>query len=265
MVAGSRAEGDGVPITRLRALIVDDEPLARQRLRDLLADIPAVLVVGEAGDGVAALDAVRTLQPDVLFLDVHMPELNGVEVVAELDPDRRPHVIFATAYDDYAVHAFDAHAVDYLMKPISPERLGQAVERAARRATHDGSASGQALDGLLDAHRRANYRTRFAVRAQHRFVIVDVTDLRYIEAADNYVRLHAQDGTYLFRSTMAALEESLDPAHFLRIHRSYILRIDQVSAIEPWAPGEYSFNLTAGDRIVSSRSYARRIRSAFGL
>lgn len=252
----------------LRTLIVDDEPLARQRLMDLLADIPEVEVVAEASDGAEALDAVQEHAPDLMFLDVQMPELTGLEVMAELESDRRPATIFATAYDDYAVSAFDAHAVDYLMKPIAPDRLRVAVDRALerRRSTGDASSEEAALDKLLDEMAtRTGHRTRFAVKVQNRFVIVDVAELSHIEAEGNYVRLHTPNDSYLYRTTMTALESSLDPAAFVRIHRSYILRIDKVSYIEGWAPSEYLFRMEGGQEIVSSRGYARRVRDEFGL
>jgi two-component system, LytTR family, response regulator len=251
----------------LKTLVVDDEPLARQRLVDLLAGMPEVEVVGEAATGAEALEMLRKTSPDLMFLDINMPEMSGLETLKQVEPERRPAVIFATAHDEYAVNAFEEHAVDYLLKPISLHRLCVAVERVSARGSGSKAQSSQdGVDRLLRGLERASsYRTRVTVRSSNRFVVVEVTDILYIEAADNYVRLHTADASYLYRSTMSGIERVLDPKDFLRIHRSLMIRVDQVKMLEPWGLGEYSFVLESGKKLISSRSYRRSIREAFGI
>jgi two-component system, LytTR family, response regulator len=251
----------------LRAVIVDDEPLARRRLTDLLEAVPEVELIAEASASAEALRVIRDLAPDLVFLDVEMPEMNGLELVAQLDPERRPQIVFATAYDAYGVDAFDAAAVDYLMKPISAERLRQSIDRvlARRELAGRGQSEAEIEPSGIGEDAGAGHRLRLAVRKNERFLVVDVGTIAWIEAADNYVRIHAPEGPFLYRCTMAEMERSLDPSEFLRIHRSIIIRIDQVRAIEPWGLGEYSFVLAAGKRLVSSRTYRANVRRVFGI
>jgi two-component system, LytTR family, response regulator len=251
----------------VRALVVDDETLARRRLLDLLHDHPQVEVVGEAVTGAEALGMWKALKPDLVFLDIQMPEMDGLDVLKQMSRADRPEVVFATAHDAYAVAAFEEHAVDYLLKPITADRLRVALERVFARL--DGERTQPTANGierlLNDLERASSFRTRFGVRSKDRFVVVDVGDVAYIEAADNYVRMHTETGAYLYRSTMSEMERSLDPKQFLRIHRSLMIRIDRVRVLEPWGLGEYSFMLAGGKKLVSSRSYCRQIREAFGI
>jgi two-component system LytT family response regulator len=251
----------------IRTLVVDDEALSRERLTTLLAQEPDVEVVGECAGGRDAVERIRELRPDLVFLDVQMPEVDGFQVVAQLDPENAPAVVFATAYDEFALRAFDAAAADYLLKPVGPERLAVALDRvrarlpAGRTHTPLDPRVSSLLEGMATA---GEHRERFAVRTGGRFVIVRADEIAWVEAADNYVRLHTATETHLFRATMAEMERMLDPRRFLRIHRSAIIAVDQVRAIEPWGLGEHQFVLADGTRLTSSRGYRKAIRSVFG-
>jgi two-component system LytT family response regulator len=252
--------------TVLRTLVVDDEALARERLRTLLAGHADVRLVGECASGGEAVEAILAEAPDLVFLDVQMPGRSGLDVVAEVGPERMPAVVFATAYDEFALRAFDANAVDYLLKPIGEERLGEALERVRRRL---GAAAGPRLDpGLLAVLEQLGaapaYRARFAVRTGEKFHIVRAADITWIEAADNYVRLHVPGGAHLLRATVRDMEAMLDPRRFLRIHRSIVVNVDRVKTLTSWGLGEYLFELTDGTKLSSSRRYRRAIRDAFG-
>ncbi|HYR11194.1 MAG TPA: LytTR family DNA-binding domain-containing protein [Longimicrobium sp.] len=249
----------------LRTIIVDDEPLARERLRMLLAGVEGVEVVAECADGMEAVETIRRMEPDVVFLDVQMPGLDGFDVVERLGDDI-PIIVFCTAYDEYALRAFDANAVDYLLKPIDTPRLSEAVTRARRRADADRTTRlPAAMHELLAAMGRAPERpSRLSVREGERFVVVRVDEIIWIEAADNYVLLHLPDAVHRYRATMAEIEALLQPQRFLRIHRSIILNVDQVKVIESWGLGEYLFVLSNGRKLASSRRYRQPIRDTFG-
>jgi two-component system, LytTR family, response regulator len=231
---------------RVRALIVDDEPLARDRIRDLLASDAEVEVAGECGDGVAAVEAIRALGPDLVFLDVQMPERGGFDVVAEIGTDRMPVVVFVTAYDDYALKAFEAHALDYILKPFDEARFRGALARAK---AHVRAARGT----------RPRFLTRLMVKSGDRFVFVKDDEIDWIEADGNYVRLHATGGEHLLRETIRGLEARLDPERFLRIHRSTIVNLDRVREIHPLFHGEYRVVLSDGTKLTLSRGYRDRL------
>ena len=249
----------------LRALVVDDEALARERLRTLLAAHPDVRVVRECASGGEAVKAIAAEEPDLVFLDVQMPGGTGFDVVAEVGPERMPAVIFATAYDEFALQAFDANAVDYLLKPIGEERLGKALQRVRGRLA---AAAPQFTPGFLAVLEKLNatgaYRDRFAVRTGDRFHVVRADDVAWIEAADNFVKLHAPGGPHLLRATMRDVQAMLDPRRFLRIHRSTIVNVDRVRTLTAWGLGEYLFELADGTKLTSSRRYRAAIRDIFG-
>ena len=252
-------------MSELRALIVDDEALARERLATLLAAHPDVRVVGECAGADEAVDAIAAEAPDLVFLDVQMPGGGGFGVVAEVGPERMPAVVFATAYDEFALRAFDANAVDYLLKPIGEERLGEALRRVRGRLSAPGPRLGPGVLAALEKlGAPAAYRDRFAVRAGERFHIVRAADVTWIEAADNYVRLHGPGGAHLLRATLREVEAMLDPRRFLRIHRSIIVNVDRVQSLSPWGLGEYLFELSDGKKLSSSRRYRAAVRDAFG-
>ena len=242
----------------MRVLIVDDEAVARRRIRRLLAAEPDVLTVDECGDGASALDAMTDGNPDVVFLDVQMPELDGFEVIRALGPDGLPPIVFVTAHDRYAVRAFDVHAVDYLLKPFTRERFRRALGRvreAARRTNRDLAVA--ALIEDLRAGRR--YAARVPVRIDDRFVLIELRHVDWIEAADNYVQLHAGSREYLVRETLSALELRLDPQRFVRIHRSTIVRIDAVTELRPASHGDFEVVLRTGARLTLTRTWRQAL------
>lgn len=251
----------------IRVLLVDDEPLVRRGLRSLLAEEAGVEIVGEARNGAEAVSLIQDEAPDLVFLDVQMPGLDGLGVLAALAPEDRPAVVFVTAFDQYAVRAFDLHAVDYLLKPFDPPRFRTALERARERLRPGARAAGQeALSGLLAELQRQTGTggpDRLAVREGGRIVLVPVEEIDWIEAADNYVRLHRGNRYHLLRESLGRLEETLDPRRFARIHRSAMVNLSRVKALEPAPGGEYDVILTDGRRLTLSRSYRDRFQGRF--
>jgi two-component system LytT family response regulator len=241
----------------LRILIVDDEPIARRRLKTLLKSEPSVEIVGESEDGESALEAIRRLRPDLVFLDVQMPGLDGFDVIELLASAECPAVIFVTAYDQYAMRAFDVHAVDYLLKPFARSRLRQALARAAALA---GRADNLArLHALVDSVRADQPLRRFLVKTTGRVYAVRTDDVESLEAAGHYVELRTASATHLVRDSIAAIERRLDPARFVRIHRSAIVNVDKVKELHPAFHGEFEVVLAAGRRLRCSRTYAAEL------
>lgn len=248
---------------KIRTLIVDDEALARAKLRQLLAAEADVEIVGEAADGKRALELILEASPDLLFLDVQMPELDGFGVLSGLGDDRPPCVIFVTAHDKFAVQAFEAHAAEYLLKPFGRERLSRALDRA-RTLLRQGSAAKadlQPLTGLLaETARRTWAGGRIAVKSEGRILLLKVDELDWIEAADNYAVLHVGKESHVLRETMNSLEGRLDPERFLRLNRSTIVNLEQIRDFEPLFHGEYSVRLRNGVKVTCSRGYRERLR-----
>lgn len=235
---------------RLRAIIVDDEDLARTVLREHLAAHPDVEIVGECANGFQAVKAVADLRPDLIFLDIQMPKLNGFEVL-ELLPDP-PAVVFVTAFDAYAVKAFDVHAIDYLLKPFSPERLAEALQQALARVARGSRDQLAAL--VAEARQREAPVERILVRDGARVHVVPVDKLDYIEAQDDYICLHSEGKRYLKEQTMGQVEALLDPKRFVRIHRSYILNIERIARVELYAKDSRIAILQSGTKLPVSRS-----------
>jgi two-component system LytT family response regulator len=242
---------------KIRTLIVDDEELARVRIRELLAREDDVEVVGECGDGEEALAAVAALAPDLVFLDVQMPEMDGFEVLQALPAARAPVVVFVTAYDEFALRAFDAHAIDYLLKPVHPERFATALERVRALVSRARSlAVEERLDALLDSlGARRRWMERFVVRTGTRIHLVPAVDVDWIEAEGNYVRLHAGKRSHLLRAAMGTLSARLDPDRFLRIHRSLIVNVDRLREVHTYGKGSYVLVLADGTQLTSSTGY----------
>jgi two-component system, LytTR family, response regulator len=242
---------------------VDDEPLARERVRALLAAEDGVDVVAECGDGAAAVSTVAEQRPDLLILDIQMPEMDGFEVLDALEPDTLPAVVFVTAYDEYALRAFDVHAVDYVLKPIDPGRFHTALERARERLNTGAAALGHAtLRRLLDDLRAARPRpVRFVVRSGDRLGFVRADEVDWVESGGNYVKLHAGGRTHLMRGTLKAVEARLDHESFVQIHRSLIVNLDRVASLEPYFHGEYVVTMKDGSKLTSSRSHSARLRA----
>ena len=261
-----------------RVLIADDEPLARERLRMLLEEWPAFEVAAECEHGGEAVEAILSLKPDLVFLDIRMPELDGIEVAQVLAEEAArgvtpPVVVFVTAFDGYALRAFEVNARDYLTKPVDRERLGRALDRAAEtlalRASSATAPAGEgqaALDPSLVAfleslRRERDYPVRFLVRdARGGLYFVRADDIEWVEAEENYVRLHAGGRSHLVRDTMRGFREKLDPARFLRVHRSAIVNVDRIARVEPYARGEYTLTLADGTRLTSSRAHSDDLR-----
>ena len=252
--------------TDFTALVVDDEPLLRRDLARLLAALPGVTVLGEAAHGVAALEEIERLAPDVVFLDVQMPELDGLGVVAALDPARAPLIVFVTAYDRYALQAFEAQAVDSLLKPFDPARLGQTVGRVRERLAGSRALELARVTGALHAPAGGSprYLDRIAARGARATVVVPLVEVHWIEAADNYVRLHTPGGIHATRRTMRDLEQLLDPATFARIHRSTIVRLDQVRDLRPLGDGDWEVRLKDGTPLTLTRSYKDGFEARLG-
>lgn len=248
----------------LRALVVDDEPLARDNVRLALEKELDVEVIAECPDGEAAIEAIRELEPDIVFLDVQMPGLTGFDVVEEIGPEEMPAVVFVTAFDEHALRAFEVHALDYVLKPFDDERFGDAVDHARRtlRARRDEESFRRGLSALLNDVQggsseggRSRFASRLMVRLRDRIHFVRTEDVDWFEAAGNYVRLHVADRSHLIRSTMSAIEERLDPQQFVRIHRSTIVNVDRIKEIQPWAGGDYLAILKSGQQLRISRGY----------
>lgn len=253
----------------LRVLIVDDEPLARERIRALLAGDPDIEILGECASGEDALRTIRVAHPDLLFLDVQMPGMDGFDTLAAAaaaDPSRVPAVIFVTAYDQHAVRAFEVHAQDYLLKPFDRARFDAALGRAkAAVASARGGGITERLAELLDGQERAR-RTlrRLVVNASGRIVFLNVSEIDWIEAAGNYVRLHLGTDAHLLRETMNSIESRLNPELFYRIHRSHIVNIERIKELQPWFNGEYVVILRNGARLTLSRGYREKLQEKLG-
>ncbi len=236
----------------LSVLIVDDEPIARLALARLLREQADVEIVGEYGDGASALAAIRAHSPDLVFLDIQMPEMTGLEVAAALGT-QLPATVFVTAYEQYAVRAFEANALDYLVKPFSRERFAQTLQRARdrlARGAEDPRRVAEALDAL---RRREDYLERVPVRVDERVVLVAVDDIVWIRANRNTVELHLKDATHELRQTMSALAAKLDPRRFARVHRSAIVNVRRVREIHPWFNGHHVLTLDTGQQLRMSR------------
>lgn len=247
----------------IEALIIDDEPLAREKVRGFLDNEGDIQIVAECRDGKEALEAIEEHRPQLVFLDVQMPEMDGFEVLANVEPDHLPTVIFTTAFDQYALKAFDVHAVDYLLKPFDRERFRQAMKRARgdieRRQMGDMRGHIQAL---LDhvAERRPKPPQRLVIKSSGRVVFLKVDDIDWIDAAGNYVKLHAGGESHLLRETMSRLEERLDGTKFIRIHRSTIVNIECIKELQQQFHGDYLVVLKSGQRLTLSRSYREKIQ-----
>ncbi len=249
----------------LRVLVVDDEPPARAEVRRILETQPDVEIVGECGDGAAAIARIRADAPDLVFLDIQMPGVTGFGVIREIGADAMPPVIFVTAYEEFALRAFEAHALDYLLKPYEEERLLAALEHARtrlRRPEPDDDVRLHAFTEFLAGDARRTYPEVFAVRAGERYQVVRVAEIRWVEAEGSYVRLHLATGDRLMRQSISAMEESLlDPAQFLRTHRGAIVNLARIVAVEPVSRAEYAVILDDGSRVPCSRGYRDQLRA----
>ena len=247
---------------KIRALIADDEPLAREWVRGAVAEDPDLEVIGESGDGFEAAEAIRRLKPDLVFLDVQMPGLDGFGVLEALSPEEIPAVVFVTAFDQYAVRAFEAQAVDYLIKPFSRERVEEAVRRVRElvkgRSLEDFRES---IGRIVEKIRRdRSFPEWVLLKADGKNVFVKVRDIDWIESSRNNVRIHVGPTVYLLHETTSAIASRLDPKKFLRIHRSSIVNIERIRELHPWFNGDYAVILRDGTQLTLSASYRDRLR-----
>jgi two-component system, LytTR family, response regulator len=250
----------------MTVLIADDEPPARRYLRSLLAEPGGGEILGEARSGVETVAAIRALRPDVIFLDVQMPEGSGFDVLRELGPEGLPVVVFATAYDTYALRAFEANALDYLLKPFDRARFEMALHRALDQVRRlRGEVDPRLLSLFRDVEQRARSLDRIPIRNGVRTRLIDADVIDYLEAQGNYVQLHAGKESHLVRETLGALEEKLDPRRFLRVHRSLIVNLDRIVEVESLFAGEYVLFLRDGRRLTTGRSYRARVQEALRL
>lgn len=243
----------------LKALIIDDEHLARQRVRQLLEREADVEVLGECENGVEAVEAIEAKHPDLVFLDIQMPELDGFGVIEHVGPRKMPATIFVTAFDRHALRAFESHALDYLLKPFDVERFQTALERARRWLKGDRDLD--RLEALVDQLRKEQpHADRFLVKSGERHVLVRAALIQWIEAEDNYVRLHVEGTSHLLRQTMTGMLGRLDPRQFRRIHRSAIVNLDAIRELQPWTGGDHLVIMKDGTKLTLSRTY----RDQFG-
>jgi two-component system LytT family response regulator len=247
-------------------MLVDDEPLARAMLREMLRDDPQAIIVGESGNGREALAAIRAHSPDLLFLDVQMPDLDGFKLLEALGQEDTCYVIFVTAYDQYAVRAFEVHALDYLLKPFDQERFQASWQRAREQIMRDrnGGTNQRILALLEDLKAGSKYLERLLIKASGRIYFLETNEIDWIEAEGNYVSVHSGKKSHLLRETITSLEQQLDPKRFVRIHRSSIVRIDRIRELKPWFHGEYRIILQDGVQLTLSRNYRDKLQAALG-
>jgi len=255
----------------LRVLIVDDEPVAREGLRGLLAQDPEIAVVGECADGQAAAEAIVSLVPDLVLLDIQMPELDGFDVVRRVGPERMPPVVFVTAYDEFALRAFEVHALDYLLKPFDDDRFAAAMARAKAivRAGDLGGMARRLLALLGDARppeeaSEAGWLTRLVIKKPGASLFLGVEQIDWIESADYCVKIHVGARTHVIREALQRLEQRLDPARFFRAHRSAIVNLDRVREVQPAFHGDFALILHDGTRVKLSRSRRSELERRLG-
>ena len=253
-------------MNKIRTLIVDDEAMARERILGLLSQEQDVEVVGQCSDGQQAVSAIQQLSPELVFLDVQMPAVDGFGVIRQVGAERMPMVVFVTAYDEYALQAFEVHALDYLLKPFGRDRLQQCLDHARhQRDRRRAGDLGKSLLALVQDFRpEQKKQDRLVVKSGGRVFFVRTDEIDWIEAAGTYVRLHMKDQSHLFRETMNQMESRLDPQRFFRIHRSRIVNTERIKELQPWFNGEYVVLLQNGAQLRLSRSYREKLEERLG-
>jgi two-component system LytT family response regulator len=247
-------------------MVVDDEAMARERVVSMLRQEQDIELIGECSDGQQAVNAIAAQQPDLVFLDVQMPACDGFRVIEQVGPEKMPAVVFVTAYDEYAVRAFEVHALDYLLKPFGKERFQQALQHARAHVERRRAGDlGKRLMALVqDIKPEPQRLDRLVVKSAGRVFFLKTDDIVWIEAAGNYVRLHLAEDSHLFRETMNGIEARLDPRRFVRIHRSRIVNSDRIKELQPWFNGEYVVVLQNGTRLTLSRGYREKLQERLG-
>jgi two-component system LytT family response regulator len=252
--------------TGIRTMIVDDEPLGRTVIREMLRGDGEIEIIGEYASGHEAIDAILRERPDLVFLDVQMPEVDGFDVLAAVESQQMPMVIFVTAYDQHAVRAFEVHAVDYLLKPFDRERFEKALQRAKAHLQQErrSEVNDRILALLEEQKAKTKYLERLVIKTSGRVFFLKTDEIDWIEAEGNYVCLHVRKESYLLRETISSLEAQLDPQKFPRIHRSQIVNLDRIRELRPWSHGEYHVILHDGTELTLSRSYRERLHALLG-
>jgi two-component system LytT family response regulator len=246
----------------IRVVIADDEPLARERIRTLLGPHRDFELIAECGDGEDAVRVLLDQKPELVFLDVQMPELDGFGVIGALPPASRPWVVFITAYDEHAVRAFEVNAIDYLLKPVEPKRFEAAIARVRERLAQPPADHEAALEAVLTELRRARgHAARLVIRDGSKVTFVRPDEIDWIDASGNYARLHLNGAVRLLREPLKSLETRLDPERFVRVHRSAIVNLERITAVEPYFHGEYVLTLADGSKLTSSRTHSARLRT----
>ncbi|HLM61839.1 MAG TPA: LytTR family DNA-binding domain-containing protein [Pyrinomonadaceae bacterium] len=250
---------------KIKTLIVDDEPLARERIRRMLQDEKDITIVGECIGGLEAVETIERIAPDLVFLDIQMPQMNGFEILQSIELPTMPVIIFVTAFDQYALKAFEFHALDYLLKPFSKDRLRSALSRAREQIEMaQPNTVDDRLSALLSDFKSENkYLERLLLKSSGRIYFVKTDEIDWIESAGNYAKLHVGQETHLLRETMSGLEESLNPENFLRIHRSCIVNIDRVKELHPLFSGDYVVIMRDNRELTLSRNYRDRLLKLF--
>jgi two-component system LytT family response regulator len=249
----------------IKAIIIDDEPLARMIVKEYLASYPEIQVAQECNDGFEGIKAIQQLHPDVIFLDIQMPKINGFEMLELVEEP--PAVIFTTAFDEYAIKAFESHAVDYLLKPFNKERFDKAIhkwleQRAVTGTQHPAPATEQLLE---EAAQSPLQQQRIVVKTGGKIKIIPLEDIHYLEAADDYVKIHTHNGAFLKNRTMGYFEKTLDPTQFVRTHRSYILNVQQVTRIDPYEKDSHLCILQGGAQVPVSKAGYVKLKQVLGL
>ena len=252
--------------TLIQTLIVDDEPLARRKIRALLKEDKEIEVAGECGSGTEAAAAITELHPDLVFLDVQMPEMGGFEVIQSLDPERVPVIVFVTAHDQYALKAFEFRALDYILKPVDRKRFTMALDRAKSRIRNDQRDDiGRRTHELVEQIRaRSEYLERLPIRSSGRVFLLKTDEIDWIEAEGKYVRVHVGKESHVLREPLGELETRVDQRKFLRIHRSAIVNLDKVAELQPWFNGEYRVVMCDGTKLMLSRTCRKRLTRVLG-
>jgi len=251
-----------VELKLIKTLVVDDEPIARRSVCRQLEGEADIDIIGVCGSGREALSIIQKQKPDLVFLDIHMPELDGFELLENVKLDEWPTIIFVTAYERYALRAFDIHVLDYLLKPFDRERFQKALNRARRQIRDSGvdQTNSRVLALIESLKRQQNYLERFAINSGGRTLFLNAQEIEWVEAADNYVLLHVGRKEHLLHETMGSIETKLDPRSFLRIHRSKIVNLGRVKELQPMFHGNYVVTMSDGSRLTSGRSYRAKLQ-----
>jgi two-component system LytT family response regulator len=246
----------------MKAIIIDDEPLARQIVKEYLQSYPDIELMQECNDGFEGLKAIQQFQPDIVFLDIQMPKINGFEMLELLE--QPPYIIFTTAFEEYAIKAFESHAIDYLLKPFSKDRFDKAIKKLLDQdPPANNKDNTQAL--LETVSQSPGQSHRVVVKISGRIKIIPVDEIFYLEAADDYVKVHTKDGSFLKNKTMGHFEQILDPQHFVRTHRSFILNVQQITRIDPYEKDSHIAILKAGAKVPVSKSGYSKLKAVLGL